>query len=124
MFSNDKNIERIADLIEESKNWLLIRKEYTKLEIIDKVVQLCTALALTIVLAFLIVLILVCLSFSAAYAIVYFTGSLATAFLLIGFIYIIVLLLIVAKRHTWIERPFVKFLVNILLDDENTDGKN
>ena len=38
MFSNDKNIERIADFVEEAKDWLSIRTEYTKLEIIDKVV--------------------------------------------------------------------------------------
>ena len=53
MFSSDKNIERIADFVEEAKNWFTIRKEYTKIEIIDKVVQIGTALTLAIVFAFM-----------------------------------------------------------------------
>ena len=117
MFSNDKNIEKIADFIEEAKVWLSIRTEYTKLEIIDKVVQICTVLALSVIFLFLIFIILIYLSFTAAYALNTLIDSLATSFPLVSIFYILVLLLLYLKRHTWIERPLVCFLVQVLLND-------
>lgn len=123
MFSNDKNIERIADFVEEAKNWFTIRKEYTKIEIIEKVVQICTALTLTIVFAFLLVMILIFLSFAAAYAMESITGSMALAFLIISIVYTLTLIVIYFNRHTWIEKPFVRFLVNILLEDNDDESK-
>ncbi|MCR5068717.1 MAG: phage holin family protein [Prevotella sp.] len=117
MFSNDKNIEHIADFVEEAKQWLTIRKEYTKIDIIDKVVQICTALILFIVLFILVIMTLIYLSFAAAYALEPITGSLPIGFLIVSAFYLLLLLLIYCKRHKWIERPLVRFLVNILLSD-------
>ena len=104
------------DFIEEAKVWLSIRTEYTKLEIIDKVVQICTVLALSVIFLFLIFIILIYLSFTAAYALNTLIDSLATSFLLVSIFYILVLLLLYLKRHTWIERPLVRFLVQVLLN--------
>ena len=117
MFSNDKNIEHIADFVEEAKQWLTIRKEYTKIDIIDKVVQICTALILFIVLFILVIMTLIYLSFAAAYALEPITGSLPIGFLIVSAFYLLLLLLIYCKRHKWTERPLVRFLVNILLSD-------
>lgn len=124
MFSNDKNIEKIAGFVEEAKTWLSIRTEYTKLEIIDKVVQVSTMLALSVVFLFFIFIILIYLSFSAAYALNTYIDSLALCFLIVSIFYILILLLLYFKRHTWIERPLVRFLVQVLLngnkDNEET----
>lgn len=120
MFSNDKNIERIADFVEEAKAWLILRKEYTKIELIDKIVQICTTLTLTVVLSFLVIMILIYLSFAAAYALEAVTGSMPIGFLIVSAFYTIILLLIYFRRHKWIERPLVRFLVNILLSDSNS----
>lgn len=119
MFSNDKNIERIADFVEEAKEWFSIRTEYTKLELINKVVQICTALVLTIVFAFFVTIILIYLSFAAAYALEPVTGSLVIGFLIVSAFYVVLLLLTYYKRHTWIEKPLVRFLVRLLLSDDN-----
>jgi hypothetical protein len=123
MFSNDKNIERIADFVEEAKDWLSIRTEYTKLEIIDKVVQICTILVLTIIFMFFVTIILIYLSFAAAYALEPLIGSLPLGFLLVSIFYVLLLILTFYKRHSWVEKPLVRFLVEILINNKNNEEK-
>ena len=121
MFSNDRNIERIADFVEEAKDWFSIRTEYTKLEIIDRVVRLCTALVLTIIFAIFITVILIYLSFAAAYALESITGSIVYGFIIVSIFYALLLMLTYYKRQSWIEKPLVRFLVHLLLKEENDD---
>ena len=123
MFSNDKNIERIADFVEEAKDWLSIHTEYTKLEIIDKVVQICTILVLTIIFMFFVTIILIYLSFAAAYALEPLIGSLPLGFLLVSIFYVLLLILTFYKRHSWVEKPLVRFLVEILINNKNNEEK-
>lgn len=123
MFSNDKNIERIADFVEEAKDWLSIRTEYTKLEIIDKVVQICTILVLTIIFMFFVTIILIYLSFAAAYVLEPLIGSLPLGFLLVSIFYVLLLILTFYKRHSWVEKPLVRFLVEILINNKNNEEK-
>ena len=68
MFSNDRNIETIGQLVEATKHYLGLQREYMKLDGIEKVVRLITALILVAVLSLLVLLILIYLSFAAAYA--------------------------------------------------------
>lgn len=119
MLSNDENIEKIADFVEEAKQWLLTKKEYTKLDIIEKVVKLLTTLTIAFVIALLTLLALIYLSFAAAYLLADVTGSMPIAFLAVCMVYILLLLLVLAKRRTWIERPMVRFLISIFDDDNN-----
>lgn len=119
MLSNDENIEKIADFVEEAKEWLTIKKEYTKLDIIEKVVRLLTTLTIAFVIALLTLLALIYLSFAAAYFLADMMGSMPLAFLAICAVYILLLLLVLAKRHAWIERPMVRFLIGIF--DDNAD---
>ena len=49
MLSSDKNVETIAQLVEVLKHYLGLQKEYVKLDIIDKVVRLLTAMALAVI---------------------------------------------------------------------------
>jgi len=124
MFSNDKNIERIADFVEEAKRWVTIRKEYAKLDIIDKIVQVCTSLALTLIFVLLIVMILIYLSFAVAHALGNAIDSTPIAYLIVSAFYLVLLIIIYCNRHNWIERPLVRFLVNVLLSDDNIDEHN
>lgn len=119
MLSNDENIEKIADFVEEAKQWLLTKKEYTKLDIIEKVVKLLTTLTIAFVIALLTLLALIYLSFAAAYLLADVTDSMPIAFLAVCMVYILLLLLVLAKRRAWIERPMVRFLISIFEDDNN-----
>ena len=113
MFSNDQNIETISQLVETVKHYVGLQKEYIKLDFVAKAVRIMTAIAITAVLGFLLVLIY--LSFAAAFALAPVMGHVA-AFATIAGLYFIVLLLFLIFRKQWIERPLVKFLASLLLE--------
>lgn len=116
MFSNDRNIETIGQLVEVAKHYIGLQSKNIKLDVIDKVVRVLTVLTMTVVLALLFLLAIIYLSFAVAYALAPYTGA-ATAFACVAGIYFVVLLLFVAFRKQWIERPLVKLLANILMQD-------
>lgn len=79
MFSNDNNVETIAQLIEVAKHYIGLQSEYVKLDVIEKVVKILTAIALVSVFAGLLTISLIYLSFAAIYAMEPYIGSLAIA---------------------------------------------
>ena len=62
MLSSDKNVETISQLIEMVKHNLELRKEYAKLDVVDKVVRLLSAATLAFILIVIIAAILLFLS--------------------------------------------------------------
>ena len=115
MFSNDRNIETIGQLVEALKQYVGLQREYLKLDVIEKVVRLITAITLTVVLSLLVLLILIYLSIAAAYALAPLLGK-AWAFVIIAAVYLVIFLLLLAFRKQWIERPVVRFLASLLMD--------
>ena len=114
MFANDKNVETIGQLVEVLKHYIGLRTEYLKLDVVDKVVRLLTALAMSVVLIGLLVVALIYLSFALAYGLGSYVGT-AWGFCIVAGIYLFILFLFVAFRHQWIEKPLVKFLASILM---------
>jgi len=114
MISSDNNIETIAQLVESAKRYLSVRTEYTKLDIIEKVVRLLTIATITFIVFFIVLLMLIYLSFAIAYALAPLTGN-VWAFVIVAGAYLLLLILFVANRRKWIERPLVKFLAELLL---------
>ena len=108
MLSSDKNVENIAQLIEVLRHFLELQTEYGKLTIIDKVVRLLTALALAILFVILIVAVLMFFWLGTAYWLSGFIGLTASFFA-------VLLTMFFVFRKSWIERPLVKFLANILM---------
>mgnify|MGYP000221749183 CR=1 FL=1 len=113
MFSNDQNVETIAQLIEVIKHYIGLQSEYVKLDVIDKVVRLLTMLVLIAVFGILLVIAIIYFSFAAAYALSDAIGSLPGAF--VGAFYLVVLFVFIRLRKTIIERPLVHFLASILM---------
>ena len=114
MFSNDKNIETIAQLVETLKHYATLQSEYIRLDVVEKTVRLLTAIAMLVIVSLLIVLMLIYLSFAAASALAPLTGPTAGYLIVAGF-YLLMLLMVLVFRKQWIERPLVKFLASILL---------
>lgn len=114
MFSNDQNIETIGQLIETIKHYVGLQSEYVKLDLVEKTVRVLTAIAVTAILCMLLSLMLIYLSFAAAYALEPWVGTVG-AFAIIAGIYFFALLLLLIFRKQWIERPLVKFLASLLL---------
>ena len=115
MFSNDRNIETIGQLVEALKQYIGLQREYLKLDVIEKVVRLITAITLTVVLSLLVLIFLIYLSFAAAYALAPFVGT-AWAFVIVAAVYLVIFLLVLIFRKRWIERPVVKFLASLLME--------
>ena len=115
MFSSDNNVETIAQLVEVLKHYIGLQSEYVKLDVIEKVVRLLTVITVTVVLCLLLIIALIYFSFAAAYAIAPLVHSIATAFLIIGGFYLLLLVIFIVFRHKLVERPLVRFLANLLM---------
>ncbi len=114
MLSSDKNVETIAQLVEVLKNYIGLQKEYVKLDVIDKVVRLLTVAALAIVFFLIIVAVLMSFSFALVSWISTSIGM-AKAFLIVGGLHLLLLILFLVFRKSWIEKPLVRFLAGLLL---------
>lgn len=116
MLSNDENIETIGQLVESVRHYIGLRSEYAKLDVIEKVVRLLTALVMFVILSVLLLLALIYASFAIAYALETVVGR-PTAFSIVAVVYLLALASCVVFRKKWIEQPLVRFLSNILMQD-------
>lgn len=114
MFSNDKNVETIGQLVEVLKHYIGLQTEYVKLDVVDKVVRLLTAITMTVVLVGLLVIALIYLSFALAYGLGEWVSN-TWGFSIVAGLYLFILVIFVIFRHQWIERPLVRFLASILM---------
>ena len=115
MLSSDKNVESIAQLIEALKEYVGLQKEYLELNAIEKIVRLVTALTIAVVFIILGVAVLFYLSFAVVYWLEPLTG-LGLAFFIVSLFFAVLLALVYIFRKSWIERPLVRFLANVLLN--------
>lgn len=115
MFSNDQNIETISQLVEVVKRYIGMQGEYLRLDVIDKVVRLITALIVAAVVVLFLLIILIYLSFAAAYALADVVG-LAASFGIVAAAYIVLFLIFMAFRKSWVEKPLVKFMASMLME--------
>ena len=114
MFSNDKNIETIAQLVEALKDYVELQKDYLKLDVVEKAVRLLTAVSLFVVTFLFALAIMLYASFAAVYWMASLTGT-AEAFAIMGGAYALLLIVIYLFRKPLIERPLVRCFANILL---------
>ena len=99
MFSSDKNVESIAQLVESVKSYVGLQGEYLKLDVIQKVVRLVTALTLAIVLLLLGIAFLFYLSFACVYWLEPLTGT-ALAFFLVALFFLMLFILVFINRKS------------------------
>ncbi|MBP3750044.1 MAG: phage holin family protein [Prevotella sp.] len=117
MFSNDQNIEYIAQFVEEVKRWFDLRTKYTRLTVVDKIVRIITSLILIMAISVILVLFLFFISYAAANFLGKVFESVPLGFLFVGCVYLLMLIIVYNARHVLIERPLVRFLMNILAED-------
>ena len=117
MFSNDQNIEYIAQFVEEVKRWFDLRTKYTRLTVVDKIVRIITSLILIMAISVILVLFLFFVSYAAANFLGKVFESVPLGFLFVGCVYLLMLIIVYNARHVLIERPLVRFLMNILAED-------
>ena len=124
MFSSDRNIETISQLITEIKRYVELRAESFEIDIVRKLSQLVAALVLGAVLFMLACLAILFVSMMAAASLAPLLGSQAVAYAIVVAFYIILGLIIYYKRKSWIEFPLTAFLSHLFLEDSLKRNKN
>ena len=115
MFADDKSIENFQQLFFEFKKYLELQKEYTKLELTEKLTILFSTLIMILV---LIILGMVAL-FYLLFALAYILEPLVGGFAIIAGINVVLIALVIIFRKQLIISPMVNFLANLFLTDSN-----
>ena len=120
MFADDKSIENFQQLFFEFKKYLELQKEYTKLELTEKLTILFSTLIMILVLIILGMVALFYLLFALAYILEPLVGGrLMASFAIIAGINIVLIFLVIIFRKQLIISPMVNFLANLFLTDSN-----
>lgn len=119
MFADDKSIENIQQLFLEFKKYLELQKEYTKLEVTEKLSILLSTLILVLLVVILGVVVLFHLSFTLVYVLAPLVGGLIASYALIAGFHILLIILLVLFRKKLIINPTVKFIAGLFLDKTN-----
>ncbi len=119
MFADDKSIENFQQLFFEFKKYLELQKEYTKLELTEKLTILFSTLIMILVLIILGMVALFYLLFALAYILEPLVGGLMVSFGIIAGINVLLIAIIYFFRRQLIISPMVNFLANLFLNDSN-----
>ena len=119
MFTDDKSIENIQQLFAEFKKFLVLQKEYTKLELTEKLTILLSTLIMILVLTILGMVARFYLLFALAYILEPLVGGLMVSFGIIAGINVLLIAIIYFFRRQLIISPMVNFLANLFLNDSN-----
>lgn len=116
MFSDDNSLDRIQQLFTEIKKYVELQKEYTKLEITEKLSILLSTLILVLLVVTLSMVALFYASFMLAYILEPYVGGLMVSFGIIASFHLILISLLIYFRRKWIINPMVKFLAELFLN--------
>lgn len=114
MLSNDKNIETLAQLIENVKEYIGLQKEYLKFDVTEKIIRLASGFVLVIIIFALTISMLLYISLAAIHWISPFVGV-AGAYAIAACSFLLLALAVYVFRKSWIEKPIAKFIAKILL---------
>lgn len=123
MFSDNRNIENLQQLYADIKKYILLQKDYAKLEMVEKLTMLASAFAMAFILIVLGMIALLCLLFAAAYAMAPLVGGLPVSFLLITGVVLMMTGAACIWRKKLFTNPIVHFLSKLFLDNpqQNND---
>lgn len=119
MFADDKSIETLQQLFIEFKKYLELQKQYTKLEITEKLTVLLSTLILVLTVIILGMVALFYLSFTIAYMLTPYVGGVTVSFGIITCFHILLIVLLVSFRKQIIIHPMLKFIAGLFFDKSN-----
>lgn len=121
MFANDKSIENLEQLFKECKKYILLQKEYVRLELIEKLTILASAIILVTIGIILGMMALFYLSFSLAYIMAPHVGGLTVSFAIITVFILLLLAIIYLFRKQLIIKPLVRFMASVFTNQEESE---
>lgn len=121
MLSNDKSIENLHQLFGEVKKYLALQKEYTLLEVTEKLTILLSTLILILIVTILGMVALFYLSFTFAYLLAPVLGSVILSFALITALIVLLIIVIISFRRKLIINPMAKFIAHLFIPNPHTN---
>lgn len=121
MFSDNHNIDNLQQLYTDIKRYILLQKEYTKLEIVEKMAILISTLTMIFILIILGMIALFYLMFALAYLLESYVGGLANSFGIITGIVALLMLIAYLLRKKLLINPMVNFLGHLFLNDNSEE---
>lgn len=118
MFSSNKHIESIQQLLLELKNYYKLQKKFVYLDTAEKLTVLLSAIAIAIVVVILVALILMYATFALAYFIGNQLDSLPLGFILVAAGVLVVLLLFYVNRKRLIVQPLARFIARVFFENQ------
>lgn len=115
MTDNSESTETFQQLYEDVKKYVALQTEYVKIEFVEKLGILLSALLIVSLVIVLVVIALFYLFFSIAYAVEPLVGSLSLSFGIISGVYFILTGVLILFRKQIIINPLVRFLTNLFL---------
>lgn len=117
MFSSDRNIENISQLVIEIKHFIELKIQSLQISFVSKMTHLLSALVVGMIVFMLFSIAAIFVSMMIAAAISPYVGGNAISYAIVVAFYTIIALIVYKKRHTWIESPIANFLGHLFFDD-------
>ena len=115
MFATDKSIDSLRQLFAEFKKYLNLQKEYTRLEVTEKLSVLLSMLIVILLVVILGMMALFYLSFTRAGVLAPAVGGITVSFSLLAVFYALLAILLVSFRKRLIIDPMVKFIAGLFM---------
>lgn len=119
MINDQDPSTNFQQLYDDVKKYVELQTEYVKVDFVEKLTILLSALLIIALVIVLAIAALFYLFFSFAYALEHVLGSLAVSFSIISGIYVVLIVLFVIFRRQIVINPLVKFLTNLFLTKPN-----
>lgn len=119
MFSSSRNVELICQLIKDIREYGSLRLERFELDMASRLAIALGLLVVGAVLMVLAALVLVFVSLAVGFALAPVVGSTALAMLIVAAAYVVVAILVYAKRNTWIVTPLTLFLHELFIGNQS-----
>lgn len=123
VFPNNKNIESLYELFAEAREYVTLRFEACRIDLVSKLAALLSALALGGILLTFLAIILLFLSYTAALALASWLDNGPAAFALVALGYLLLGGMIYAFRRVLIMRPLMRLLAGLFLDKPEEDER-
>ena len=123
MNTEEKYTDNFRKLLQETKQYLNLQKEYALMDTADKMTVILSTVAIAAVCFVLGAMILFFLTFALAYWIGNLTGNLSLGFISIAVFLVLVLLIAYSKRNTWIIQPLARMMVRLFVNKEEKNNE-
>jgi sterol desaturase/sphingolipid hydroxylase (fatty acid hydroxylase superfamily) len=124
MYSSDKNVERIVQLLLELQQYVKLRKRLLQINTVEKTSKIVSSITLFVVIIAIGVIALYFLAMAAVHFISDITGyGMTASYTIVCIVLLLLIYLIYIMRDAWIYRPISGYIIHLLLNDDEHEAE-